>query len=70
LENQRNIAHSVGKLKINLLQFQFNSIYSKKNHNTKNNKDPGSELVEDHNNKKLTMKKRERKRKKRKNMGN
>ena len=32
-------------------------------HNTNNNKDPGSELVEDHNNKKLKMNKR----KKRKN---
>jgi hypothetical protein len=32
-------------------------------HNTNNNKDPGSELVEDHNNKKLKMKKREKKNK-------
>jgi hypothetical protein len=32
-------------------------------HNTNNNKDPGSEVVEDHNNTKLKMKKRKKKRK-------
>ena len=35
-------------------------------HNTNNNMDPGSELVEDHNNKKLKMNKREKRRKNRK----
>ena len=35
-------------------------------HNTNKNKDPRSELVEDHNNKKLKMNKREKKRKNRK----
>ena len=50
---------------VNSIQF----IQIKLEYNTNNNKDPGSELVEDHNHKKLKMKKREKK-KKRENMGN
>ena len=45
---------------------QFNLLKKntqKKTHNTNNNKDPRSELVKDHNNKKLKMKKREKKEK-------
>ena len=44
---------------INSIQF----IQIKLEYNTNNNKDPGSELVEDHNHKKLKMKKREKKEK-------
>ena len=63
----RRISHR-GGTGFNSIQFQF--IQIKLQYNTNNNKDPGSELVEDHNHKKLKMKKREKKKKKKKKREN